>query len=208
MISLPSATPVPTAFVGLTGHSHIDTAWLWPIAETEKKCARTFANQLNLMEQYEEYRFIQSSAYHADIIRREYPGLFRRIAQAVREGRWEPNGGVWVECDCNLTGGEYMIRQFLWGQRFTREHFGYTSDCFWLPDTFGYAYALPQIVKGCGVNYFLTTKMDWNDTTRFPYTSFYWQGLDGTRVLTHLNRIERGPSPVWLEKLTTGGGED
>jgi len=194
-----------TAFVGLTGHSHMDTAWLWPIAETEKKCARTFANQLNLMEQYDEYRFIQSSAYHADIIRREYPGLFRRIAQAVREGRWEPNGGVWVECDCNLTGGEYMIRQFLWGQRFTREHFGYTSDCFWLPDTFGYAYALPQIIKGCGVNYFLTTKMDWNDTTRFPYTSFYWQALDGTQVLTHLNRIERGPSPIWLEKLTTGG---
>lgn len=193
-----------TAFVGLTGHSHIDTAWLWTIRETEKKCARTFANQLNLMARYPEYRFVQSSAYHADIIRREYPGLFRRIAQAVREGRWEPNGGVWVECDCNLTGGEYMIRQFLWGQRFTREHFGYTADCFWLPDTFGYAYALPQIIKGCGVEYFLTTKMDWNDTTKFPYTSFLWQGLDGTQVLTHLNRIERGPSPLWLERLTTG----
>jgi len=193
-----------TAFVGLTGHSHIDTAWLWPIKETEKKCARTFANQLNLMAQYPEYRFIQSSAYHADSIRRNYPGLFERIREAVREGRWEPNGGVWVECDCNLTGGETMIRQFLWGQRFTREQFGYTSDCFWLPDTFGYAFALPQIIRGCGVKYFLTTKMDWNDTTRFPYTSFYWQGLDGTRVLTHLNRIEQGPSPKWLQRLTTG----
>ncbi|MBN1776547.1 MAG: alpha-mannosidase, partial [Clostridiales bacterium] len=102
-----------TAFVGLTGHSHMDTAWLWTIAETKKKCARTFANQLNLMAQYPEYRFVQSSAYHADIIRRHYPGLFRRIGEAVRGGRWEPNGGVWVECDCNLTGGEYMIRQFL-----------------------------------------------------------------------------------------------
>ncbi|MFH1879982.1 MAG: alpha-mannosidase, partial [Bacillota bacterium] len=193
-----------TAFVGLTGHSHMDTAWLWPIRETKKKCARTYANQLTLMAQYPEYRFIQSSAYHADIIRRHYPGLFRRIAEAVREGRWEPNGGVWVECDCNLTGGEYMVRQFLWGQRFTREHFGYTSDCFWLPDTFGYSFALPQIIKGCGVEYFLTTKMDWNDTTRFPYTSFLWQGLDGTQVLTHLNRIEQGPSPKWLERLTTG----
>ncbi|MBN1777666.1 MAG: alpha-mannosidase, partial [Clostridiales bacterium] len=118
--------------------------------------------------------------------------------------RWEPNGGVWVECDCNLTGGEYMIRQFLWGQRFTREYFGYTSDCFWLPDTFGYSFALPQIIKGCGVQYFLTTKMDWNDTTKFPYTSFLWQGLDGTRVLTHLNRIEQAPSPKWLARLTTG----
>ncbi len=193
-----------TAFVGLTGHSHIDTAWLWPIQETEKKCARTFANQLNLMAQYPEYRFVQSSAYHADSIRRLYPGLFHRIQAAVREGRWEPNGAVWVECDCNLTGGEYLIRQFLWGQRFTREYFGYTSDCFWLPDTFGYAFALPQIIKGCGAKYFLTTKMDWNDTNKFPYTSFLWQGLDGTRVLTHLNRIEQGPSPKWLERLTTG----
>lgn len=191
-------------WVGLIGHSHMDTAWLWPISETEKKCARTYANQLNLMEEYPEYLFVQSSAYHSDIIRRNNPELFSRIQKAVAEGRYEPNGGVWVECDCNLTGGEYMVRQFLWGQRFTRKYFNYTSDCFWLPDTFGYSFAIPQIMKGCGVDYFLTTKMAWNDTTRFPYTSFYWQGMDGTKVLTHLNRTHIGPTPETLHDITDG----
>ena len=191
-------------FVGLIGHSHMDTAWLWPILETEKKCARTYANQLNLMDEYPEYKFVQSSAYHGEMIRKNNPDLFKRIQKAVADGKYEPNGGVWVECDCNLTGGEYMIRQFLWGQRFTRKYFNYTSDCFWLPDTFGYSYAIPQIMKGCGVNYFLTTKMAWNDTNRFPYTSFYWQGIDGTRVLTHLNRTHIGPNPETLHEITDG----
>ncbi len=198
---------VEAPWVGLIGHSHMDTAWLWPISETEKKCARTYANQLNLMDEYPEYKFVQSSAYHGDIIRRNNPELFQRIQQAVADGKYEPNGGVWVECDCNLTGGEYMIRQFLWGQRFTRKYFNYTSNCFWLPDTFGYSYAIPQIMKGCGVDYFLTTKMAWNDTNRFPYTSFYWQGLDGTKVLTHLNRTHIGPTPETLHEITDGTDE-
>ena len=193
-----------TPWVGLIGHSHMDTAWLWPISETEKKCARTYANQLILMEEYPEYKFIQSSAFHSDMIRRNNPELFARIQQAVKDGRYEPNGGVWVECDCNLTGGEYMIRQFLWGQRFTRKYFNYTADTFWLPDTFGYSFAIPQIMKGCGVDYFLTTKMAWNDTNKFPYTSFYWQGMDGTKVLTHLNRNHIGPSPETLHEITDG----
>ena len=192
-------------WIGLTGHSHMDTAWLWPMTETEKKCARTYANQLNLMAEYPEYRFIQSSAYHAEWLRRDYPELFSRIQRAVTEGRWEPNGGVWVECDCNLTGGEYMIRQFLWGQRFTRKYYGYTSDCFWLPDTFGYSFAIPQIMRGCGVKYFLTTKMSWNDTNPFPLTTFWWQGLDGSRVLTHFNRTHQGPSPETYREVTAGG---
>jgi len=191
-------------YVGLIGHSHMDTAWLWPISETEKKCARTYANQLNLMEEYPEYKYVQSSAFHSEVIRRNNPELFERIRKAVKEGKYEPNGGVWVECDCNLTGGEYMIRQFLWGQRFTRKYFDYTSDCFWLPDTFGYSFAIPQIMKGCGVDYFLTTKMAWNDTNDFPYTSFYWQGLDGTKVLTHLNRTHIGPTPETLTDITSG----
>ena len=193
--------------VSLVGHSHMDTAWLWPITETKKKCARTYANQLNLMAEYPEYIFVQSSAYHGDVIRRHYPELFARIQQAVAQGRYEPNGGVWVECDCNITGGEYMVRQFLWGQRFTRKYFNYTSDTFWLPDTFGYAFAIPQIMRGCGIKYFLTTKMAWNDTTHFPYTSFYWQGLDGTRVLTHLNRIHEGPSPKMYRDMTDGADD-
>ena len=192
-------------YIGLIGHSHMDTAWLWPITETEKKCARTYANSLNLMEEYPEYKFVQSSAFHSEWLRRDYPELFARIQEAVAQGRYEPNGGVWVECDCNLTGGEYMVRQFLWGQRFTRRYFGYTADCFWLPDTFGYSYAIPQIMKGCGVNYFLTTKIAWNDTNAFPLTTFYWQGLDGTSVFTHFNRTHIGPSPEAYAELTSDG---
>ena len=182
-------------YVGLIGHSHMDTAWLWHIGETVKKCARTYSNQMNLMEQYPEYKFVQSSSYHSDMILRHYPELFERIREKVAEGRYEPNGGVWVECDCNITSGESMVRQFLWGQRFTREHFGFTSDCFWLPDTFGYSAAIPQIMQGCDVHYFLTTKIAWNDTNPFPYDTFYWKGIDGTKVFAHFNKTHIGTLP-------------
>ncbi|ULL15140.1 alpha-mannosidase [Paenibacillus sp. H1-7] len=177
------------------GHSHMDTAWRWTIEETVKKCTRTFSNQISLMEQYPEYKFVQSSAYHGKMIKDNYPDLFEKIKDTVKAGRYEPNGAVWIECDCNLVGGEMMLRQFLWGQRFTMENFGYMSNSFWLPDTFGYSPSIPQIMKGCGVDYFLTTKMAWNDTNKFPYDTFYWQGLDGTRVLTHLNKTHLWPDP-------------
>ena len=179
----------------IIGHSHMDTAWLWHVGETIKKCCRTYANQLNLMEQYPEYKFVQSSACHSDFIRKYYPALFECIQKAVADGRYEPNGGVWVECDCNITSGESMVRQFLWGQRFTRKYFNFTSNCFWLPDTFGYSAAIPQIMKGCGVDYFLTTKISWNDTNKFPYDTFYWQGIDGTKVFTHFNTTHHFPKP-------------
>jgi alpha-mannosidase len=190
-------------FAGLIGHSHMDTAWLWPLEETLKKCARTYSNQISLMDQYPEYLFVQSSAYHTELIRRNYPRLFERIKEKVLEGRYEPNGAVWVECDCNIASGESMVRQFLWGQRYTRKHFGYTSDAFWLPDTFGYNAAIPQIMRRAGVRYFLTTKISWNDTNRFPYDSFYWQGIDGTRVLTHFNQSHLWPLPSELIRHTT-----
>ncbi|MBO4342767.1 MAG: alpha-mannosidase [Clostridia bacterium] len=186
---------------GVMGHSHMDTAWLWKSTETIKKCARTYSNQISLMEQYPEYTFVQSSACHGNMILKHYPALFEDIKQKVKEGRYEPNGGVWVECDCNITSGESMVRQFLWGQRFTRKHFGYTSNTFWLPDTFGYSAAIPQIMKGCGVDYFCTTKLDWNDTNVFPYDTFYWQGLDGTKVFTHFNRTHCWPAPKALTEL-------
>ena len=191
-------------FAGIIGHSHMDTAWLWMSSETIKKCARTYANQISLMEQYPEYKFVQSSACHGDMILKHYPELFEDIKKKVAEGRYEPNGGVWVECDCNITSGESMVRQFLWGQRFTREHFGYTSDCFWLPDTFGYSAAIPQIMKGCAVDYFLTTKIDWNDTNKFPYDTFWWEGIDGTKVLTHFNKTHCWPAPAALHDMITG----
>lgn len=180
-------------FAGLTGHSHMDTAWLWHVDETVKKCARTYSNALSLMEQYPEYRFIQSSSCHSDFIRKFYPELFERITRRVKEGRYEPNGGVWVECDCNITSGESMIRQFLWGQRFTQKYFGYTSDVFWLPDTFGYSAAIPQIMLGCGCRYFMTTKLSWNDTNPFPYDTFRWEGIDGSTVLAHFNTTHHNP---------------
>ena len=187
-----------TPSMGLVGHSHIDTAWLWTIAETERKCARTFSSVLNLMEQYPEFVFLQSSPYHADIMRREYPDIFRRLRAMVRAGRWEPNGAMWVEPDCNIPGGEALVRQLLLGQQFTRKHLGYTADLFWQPDVFGYAASLPQILKGCGVEFFLTTKIAWNDTTRFPYDTFTWRGIDGTSVLAHFNRIHCWPDPKTL----------
>lgn len=126
------------------------------------------------------------------------------MKKRIAEGRYEPNGGVWVECDCNIPGGEFMVRQFLWGQRYTMSRFGYRSNCFWLPDTFGYSAALPQIMKGSGVDYFLTTKMAWGDTNEFPYDTFYWEGIDGTRVFTHTNRTHIWPDAQQLLECVNG----
>ena len=179
--------------VGLIGHSHMDTAWLWPVAETVRKCARTYSNALRLMEQYPEYKFIQSSALHSEWMKDYYPTIFAEMQKRVAEGRYEPNGGVYVECDCNVTSGELMARQFLKGQQFTRENFNYTADSFWLPDTFGYNANIPQIMRGSEVKYFYTTKISWNELNRFPFESFVWKGIDGSEVLTHFNRTHCWP---------------
>ncbi len=177
----------------ITGHSHMDTAWLWPVKETIRKCARTYSNAMALMDEYPEYRFVQSSALHCEWMKDYYPSIFEDMKKRVAEGRYEPNGGVYVECDCNITSGELMIRQFLKGQQFTREHFNYTSDSFWLPDTFGYNANIPQIMLGCGVKYFYTTKLSWNEMNKVPYFSFTWKGIDSSSVLTHYNRIHIAP---------------
>ena len=180
--------------VGVIGHSHMDTAWLWPVSETIRKCARTYANALHLMEQYPSYRFIQSSALHGQWMKDHYPDIFAEMKKRVSEGRYEPNGGVYVECDCNITSGELMIRQFLKGQQFTRDNFGYTSDSFWLPDTFGYNANIPQIMLGSEIRYFYTTKIFWNELNRFPFESFVWRGIDGSEVITHFNRTHCSPN--------------
>jgi alpha-mannosidase len=184
--------------MGIIGHSHIDTAWLWPLAETWRKCARTFSSMLNLMEQYPELLFIQSQPCQTEVMRDEYPDIYRRMQQMVAAGRWEPNGGMWVEPDCNVPSGESFVRQLLVGQHATREFFGYTSDTLWLPDVFGYSAALPQILRGCDVQFFCTTKINWNDTTRFPYDTFIWKGIDGTSVIAHYNAIHCWPDPATL----------
>lgn len=187
-----------TPEMGIVGHSHIDTAWLWPLTETWRKCARTFSTMANLMEQYPEFIFTQSAPCHAEIMQREYPRLFRRMQKLVTAGRWEPNGGMYVEPDCNIPAGESLIRQFLIGQQTTRRLFSRESDAFWQPDVFGYSAALPQIMRGCGIDYFLTTKISWNDTTRFPYDTFWWRGIDGTAVLAHFNKTHCWPDPATL----------
>ncbi len=180
-------------YIGMVGSSHMDTAWLWPVSETIRKCARTYSNVVKLMEQYPEYKFIQSSTLHLEWMKDYYPDLYEKMKKYIAEGRYEPNGGVFVECDCNITSGELMARQFMYGQHFTRDEFGYTSDSFWLPDTFGYNGAIPQIMQESDVKYFYTTKMSWNDLNEFPFTSFKWKGIDGSTVLTHLNTIDTSP---------------
>ncbi|MFA6134209.1 MAG: glycoside hydrolase family 38 C-terminal domain-containing protein [Phycisphaerae bacterium] len=190
-----------TPFFGLMGHSHIDTAWLWTLAETRRKCARTFSSMLNLMEQYREITFLQPAPCHTDMIRADHPSVFREMQKMYRAGRWEPNGAMWVEPDCNIPSGESFARQLLLGAQTTRELFdGYTGDTLWLPDVFGYSAALPQILQLAGVRYFCTTKIAWNDTTRFPYDTFYWKGIDGTSVLAHFNKIHCWPDVESLEE--------
>ncbi len=174
-----------TPSVGIVGHAHIDVGWLWPVRESIRKAARTFASALNLMEDYGEFRFIQSQPALLEMIEDHYPDLMARIRKRVREGRWEPNGGMWVEADCNVTGGESLVRQFLEGRKKTAALFGYKSDTLWLPDVFGYSAALPQILKGCDIQNFVTSKINWNDTNRFPCDTFWWRGIDGTEIFTH-----------------------
>lgn len=184
--------PVMTCF----GHSHIDVAWLWPLAETERKCARTFASQLALMEEYPEYKFLQSQPHLYGMIKRRYPALYTRLKKAAAKGQWMAEGGMWVEADTNVTGGESLIRQFLHGKRFYREELGVDSELMWLPDVFGYSGALPQIMKGCGINYFSTQKIFWtyNGGDPFPYNLFWWVGIDGTAVLSYLHNDYNSPT--------------
>ncbi|MDR0451040.1 MAG: glycosyl hydrolase-related protein [Treponema sp.] len=174
---------VPT--VCLIGHAHIDHAWLWHIGETERKAARTFINMTRFAAEYPEFVFVQSQPCQMEIVRNEYPSIFEAVKEAFKKGAWEPNGGMWVEADCNIPSGESLIRQFLYGKAFNREAFNYEADTLWLPDVFGYAAALPQILKGCRIKYFVTSKINWNDTTRFPYDTFIWRGIDGTGIRTH-----------------------
>jgi alpha-mannosidase len=171
------------------GHAHIDVAWLWTLGQTRRKAGRTFYNVIRLMEQFPEFCYSQSQPQLYDFVRQDYPELFEIIKQRVREGRWEPLGGTWVETDCNVTGAESLARQFLLGRTFFRKHFGADAEApiLWLPDVFGYAWNLPQLIKEAGLEYFFTIKIGWNQYNRLPYDSFWWQGLDGTRVLTHFS---------------------
>lgn len=181
-----AAGPPLDVDVVAVGHAHIDVAWLWTLGQTRRKTGRTFSNVLRLMERFPDYHFTQSQPQLYKYVHEEYPEIFEGIQQRVKEGRWELIGGSWVEPDCNASGAESLARQFLLGRSYFRKHFGdVETPTFWLPDTFGYPWALPQLIKLAGLKYFVTHKMSWNQFNRMPYQSFWWQGIDGTRVLTH-----------------------
>jgi len=175
----------PQGSLALTGHAHIDLAWLWPLAETRRKALRTFSTVLSLMDQYPDYTFNQSTAQLYRFVEEDAPELFTRIQARVAEGRWDVVGGMWVEPDGNLPTGESWSRQLLHGQRYFQKHFGRAAQVCWLPDTFGYAANLPQLLNLAGIRSFFTTKLTWNETNRFPYDLYHWEGLDGSRVLAH-----------------------
>lgn len=186
LLECSNGSTAPTMYA--VGHSHIDVAWLWPLAETERKCSRTFATQLALLEEYPEYKFLQSQPHLYRMVKNLYPGLYERIKQAVVKGKFVPDGGMWVEADTNIPSGESLIRQFVHGKRFFKEEFGVESELMWLPDVFGYSAALPQIMRGCGIKYFSTAKIFWtyNGGDPFPYNTFMWEGVDGSEILVHL----------------------
>ena len=170
------------------GNAHLDLAWLWPMAETHRKTSRTFAAQLRLLEEYPEYKFLQSQPASYEMCRKYYPELFERIREAIGKGQWIAEGAMWVEPDTNMASGEALIRQLVHGKRYYKDVLGTDSVILWLPDTFGYTAALPQILQGCGVKYLVTQKIFWsyNDGDPFPYHYFTWRGMDGSEVTSFL----------------------
>ena len=185
------------------GHAHIDLAWLWPIRETKRKVARTFANQIRNLALYDDFYFAESQPQMFEWLQEEYPELFERVKKYVLDERIELQGGMWVESDTNLPGGESWIRQSLYGQKFWKENFNFKSNMCWLPDVFGFPASLPQVVKKCGMDYFMTIKPTSNDFNRFPYRSFNWVGIDGTKLLAHMEPLgdyNAGNSPLAIKK--------
>lgn len=199
--------PSPYPILTPVGHAHLDTAWLWPIAITRKKMAHTVANQLALLSEYREHRFVHSQAAQYEWLEQDYPLLFERVRDAIARGQWEPVGSLWVEADTNLSGGEALVRQVLYGKRYFRERFGIETTDLWLPDVFGYSAALPQILVQCGIRAFMTQKISWNQMNTFPHTTFWWEGLDGSRVWAHFppaNTYTGDASPEQLRRHMSG----
>ncbi len=167
------------------GHTHIDVAWLWSLRQTREKAVRSFSTVLSLMKEYPEYLFMSSQPQLYQFVKQDQPELYEEIKERIAEGRWEPEGSMWVEADCNLISGESMIRQILFGKKFFKDEFGVDNKILWLPDVFGYSAALPQIMEKSGIKYFMTTKISWNEYNKLPYDTFLWRGIDGTEILTH-----------------------
>ncbi|MFD0718430.1 alpha-mannosidase [Streptomyces globosus] len=176
--------------ISAVGHAHIDSAWLWPLRETVRKVARTASNAVSLMDGHPGFVFAMSQAQQLDWIKSHRPALFERIKKKAAEGRFVPVGGMWVESDTNMVGGEAMVRQFLYGKRFFLEEFGIETRNVWLPDSFGYTAAMPQIIRLSGSQWFLTQKISWSQVNAFPHHTFLWEGIDGTRVFTHFPPVD------------------
>ncbi|NLO46314.1 MAG: alpha-mannosidase [Clostridiales bacterium] len=196
------------------GHTHIDTAWLWRIRQTKEKTGRSFATVLNFMKEFPDYKFMSPQAQLYDYVKQDYPELYERIREKIKEGRWEAEGSMWVEADTNVVSGESLVRQFLVGKRFFKEEFGVDNKIMWLPDVFGYSAALPQIMKLAGIDYFMTTKISWNEYNRFPFDTFMWKGIDGSEILSHFIPSRSGSDELdfnttynaYLEPKTIIGG--
>ncbi|GKX29949.1 alpha-mannosidase [Vallitalea longa] len=176
----------PSLTISAIGHAHMDLAWQWPIRETIRKGARTFSTVLEMMERYPDYIFGASQPQLYIWMKEHYPSLYRKIKEKIKEGRWEVQGAMWVEPDTNISGGEALVRQVLYGKRFFREEFNKDMKSLWLPDVFGYTASLPQILKKSGVDYFMTIKLSWSEINQFPHHTFNWQGIDGTKILCHM----------------------
>ncbi|MFI1226535.1 MULTISPECIES: alpha-mannosidase [unclassified Streptomyces] len=176
--------------ISAVGHAHIDTAWLWPVRETVRKAARTVANVTALMDDHPDFRFVMSQAQQLAWLKEQRPEVYARVRQKVATGQFLPTGSLWVEPDTNLSGGESLVRQFVHGKRFYLEEFGVETRDMWLPDTFGYNAALPQLMKLAGIDWFLTQKISWNTTNAFPHHTFWWEGIDGSRIFSHFPPVD------------------
>ena len=183
------------------GHAHIDSAWLWPVRETRRKVLRTFSNTVALAEQYPDFHFAASSAQHYHWLKEASSEVFGRVRAAISAGQWHPVGGMWVESDTNLPSGESLVRQFTSGLRWMRDELGVRPDCLWLPDSFGYTGALPQIARLAGMRWFFTQKLSWNRVNSLPHHTFWWEGIDGTRIWTHFPPVDCYDSVVSAEEV-------
>ncbi|PWN53731.1 putative AMS1-alpha-mannosidase, partial [Violaceomyces palustris] len=186
------------------GHTHIDSAWLWPYSATQQKVARSWSTQLDLMDRYPEFRFTASTAQQFQWLEQLYPELFKRVQDKVKEAKFQPIGGSWVECDANMPSGEAFVRQFVYGQRFFQTRFGKRCNIFWLPDTFGYNAQIPQLARQAGCDYFFTQKLSWNNINRFPHNTVMWVGLDGTQIMVHLTPVNNYDSQCGVDDLVRG----
>ncbi|PWZ01460.1 putative AMS1-alpha-mannosidase [Testicularia cyperi] len=186
------------------GHTHIDSAWLWPYSATQQKVARSWATQIDLMERYPEHRFTASTAQQYQWLETLYPKLFDKVKGYIDDGRFQPIGGSWVECDANMPSGEAFVRQFLYGQRYFKSRFGKRCEIFWLPDTFGYNAQIPQLARLAGCEYFFTQKLSWSNINRFPHNTIMWVGLDGTQIIVHMTPVNNYDSKCSVEEIVRG----